>query len=58
MGSTPWPWLFAIGTFLFGLSLIATVVFHTDNRGERYVPGQATPGGAVTAGHFEKKPPQ
>ena len=55
MGSTPWPWLFAAGAFLLVLSLIATVVFHRDNRGDRYVPGEATPGGRVTQGHFEKR---
>ncbi|MFL5296588.1 MAG: hypothetical protein ACJ798_09440 [Phenylobacterium sp.] len=55
MGSTPWPWLFAAGAVLVALSLIGTVVFHRDNRNDRYVPGEATPGGAVTAGHFEKR---
>jgi hypothetical protein len=55
MGSTPWPWLFAAGAALVGLSLIATVVFHTDNRGERYVPGEATASGRVTEGRFEKR---
>ncbi len=55
MGSTPWPWLFAAGAFLLALSLIGTVVFHTDNRNERYVPGEATPSGRVTEGRFEKR---
>jgi hypothetical protein len=55
MGSTPWPWLFAAGALLVGLSLIGTVVFHTDNRNERYVPGEATASGRVTEGHFERR---
>ena len=55
MGSTPWPWLFAAAALLVGLSLIGTVVFHRDNRGDRYVPGEVTPSGRVTAGHFEKR---
>ena len=57
MGSTPWAWLVGAGTILVGLSLIGTVVFHRDNRGLRYVPGEATASGAVTPGHFEKKTP-
>ena len=56
MGSTPWPWLFAAGAVLVGLSLIATALFHTDNRHETYVPGQAAPDGSVSTGHFEKAP--
>jgi hypothetical protein len=55
MGSTPWPWLAAAGAALIGLSLMATVVFHRDNRGERYIPGEARPDGRVTEGHFEKR---
>jgi hypothetical protein len=55
MGSTPWPWLFAAAALLVGLSLIATVVFHRDNRNDRYVPGEATAGGRVTEGRFEKR---
>ena len=54
MGSTPWPWLFAAGAALVVLSLIGTVVFHRDNRAERYVPAQTTPGGRVTEGRFER----
>jgi TRAP-type C4-dicarboxylate transport system permease small subunit len=57
MGSTPYAWLVAAGAVLVGLSLIATVVFHTDNRRERYVPGEVTPSGAVTQGYFEKTTP-
>lgn len=56
MGSTPWPWLFAVGVALFGLSLIATTFFHTDNRHDIYVPGQTQPNGEVGPGHFEKAP--
>jgi hypothetical protein len=57
MGSTPYAWLFAAGMALVGLSLIGTAVFHSDNREDTYVPGQATPGGAVTKGYFEKRAP-
>lgn len=57
MGSTPYAWLFAAGALLVGLSLIGTVVFHPDNRRERYVPGEVTPSGAVTKGYFEKATP-
>jgi len=53
MGATPWPWLWAAGALLFGLSLMATAVFHDDNRGKTYVPAQAHPGGAVTPGGFD-----
>jgi type VI protein secretion system component VasK len=56
MGSTPYAWLVAAGAVLVGLSLIATAVFHTDNRHDRYVPGEATASGAVTKGYFEKAP--
>jgi hypothetical protein len=56
MGSTPWPWLFTVGAVLVGISLMATIFFRTDNRGEVYVPGEVTPSGAVTEGHFEKPP--
>lgn len=57
MGSTPYAWLAAAGALLVGLSLIATVIFHPDNRRERYVPGEVTASGAVTPGHFETAPP-
>ena len=53
MGATPYAWLFAIGAVLVGLSLMATVAFHKDNRGERYVPAEALPGGEVTGSRFE-----
>jgi hypothetical protein len=55
IGSTPTPWLFAAGALLVALSLIATVVFHRDNRGDRYVPAEVTAGGRVTEGHFERR---
>jgi hypothetical protein len=56
MGSTPYAWLAATGAVLVGLSLIGTVVFHPDNRHERYIPGEVTASGAVTKGYFEKAP--
>jgi len=56
MGATPWAWLVAAGGALVGLSLIATVVFHGDNRHERYVPGEVTADGKVSKGRFEKTP--
>jgi hypothetical protein len=58
MGSTPYTWLLAAGAVLVGLSLLASVVFHPDNRGSRYVPGEAGPGGAVSKGYFEKTRPK
>ena len=57
MGSTPWSWLFAAGAALFGLSLIGTVVFHRDNRGETYVPGEAQANGQVSQGRYEDRAP-
>jgi hypothetical protein len=57
MGSTPWVWLFAAGAMLTGLSLIASVVVHSDNRGEAYVPAQAAPDGRVSTGYFDKGVP-
>ena len=32
---------------------MATVVFHKDNRGERYVPAEAQPDGEVTGSRYE-----
>lgn len=55
MGATPWAWLVAAAGFLLGLSLIATAVFHEDNRGETYVPAEVEADGRVAPGHFEKK---
>lgn len=57
VGAAPWLWLLAIGAVLAGLSLMATAVFHEDNRAERYVPAEATPGGGIEPGHFETAPP-
>lgn len=54
MGSTPWPWLFAAGGFLVGISLLAGVVFHRDNRGEVYVPAEVNAAGRVVPGRFEQ----
>ncbi len=54
MGSTPWPWLAAAAGALFGLSLMASALFHTDNRNDRYIPGEVGSDGRVSAGHFEK----
>lgn len=54
MGSTPWAWLTAAGALLLGLSLMATAVFHSDNRGQTYVPAEVTAGGDVAPGHFEE----
>jgi len=58
MGSTPWPWLFAAGAVLIGLSLMAGAIFHRDNRDEVYVPAEATASGQVTKGHFEERAPK
>jgi heme A synthase len=57
MGSTPWPWLFAAGAVLVGISLMAGAIFHRDNRGEVYVPAQATASGKLAPGHFEERAP-
>lgn len=57
MGVTPWVWLVAAAGLLFGLSLMATALFHDDNRGETYVPAEVTSGGRVSPGHFDKKAP-
>src|SRR5258708_28967281 len=57
MGSTPYPWLFAAGAVLVGLSLIGAVGFHPDNRAERHVPREGPPGGRVTPGPVEDAPP-
>ncbi len=54
MGSTPFAWLVAAGAVLVGLSLFAQVIFHSDNRHDRYVPGEVNASGAVTKGYFER----
>jgi hypothetical protein len=56
MGSTPWPWLTAAGAVLLGGSLMATAVFHRDNTGLVYVPGEVTADGTVTPGRFAPRP--
>lgn len=58
MGSTPWPWLIAAGAVLVGISLMAGAIFHTDNRGETYVPAEASASGQVTKGHFVDQAPK
>ena len=57
MGATPWGWLIAAAGVLMGLSLMASALFHGDNRGETYVPAEVEAGGHVAPGHFEKKAP-
>jgi hypothetical protein len=58
MGSTPWPWLFAAGAVLVGISLMAGVLLHRDNRGQVYVPAEATASGKVIPGHYEERAPK
>ena len=50
MGSTPWGWLVGAGCVLIGLSLMATAIFHPDNRADAYVPSEAHPDGRITPG--------
>lgn len=57
MGSTPWAWLVGAAGLLVGVSLIATGLFHGEDRGGAYVPAEVEPGGHVAPGHFEKKAP-
>ena len=52
MGSTPWAWLVTAAALLVGLSLMATAVFHGDNRRAAYVPAQTRPDGSVAPGRF------
>lgn len=56
MGSTPWAWLFAAGAVLVGLSLMATALFHRDNRQKTYVPGEVTADGQVSEGRYVETP--
>jgi hypothetical protein len=56
MGSTPYAWLLAAGAVLVGLSLAATVIFHPDNRRDRYVPGEVRADGSVSKGYFTPAP--
>jgi hypothetical protein len=54
-GQTPWAWLAAAAAVLVGLSLMASAIFHADNRGETYVPGEVGPDGRVTEGRYEDR---
>jgi DMSO/TMAO reductase YedYZ heme-binding membrane subunit len=58
MGATPWTWLTAAGLVLVGLSLLVTPLFHRDNRGEVYVPGELTSDGRVSEGRYEQQVPE
>jgi hypothetical protein len=58
MGSTPYAWLFAAGALLVGTSLMASAIFHRDNREDRYVPGEVTADGRVTQGYLQPKAPK
>ena len=53
IGATPWAWLFAAAMVLLGLSLMVTVVFRADTRGQAYVPAEARPDGSVRASRFD-----
>lgn len=55
MGQTPWTWLTAIAGVFLGLSLMATTMFHDDNREKTYVPAEVGEDGRVIPGHFDKK---
>jgi type VI protein secretion system component VasK len=55
MGATPAAWLVAAGGALVAFSLIATAIFHRDNRADTYVPAQTQADGRVQPGYFEKK---
>jgi hypothetical protein len=37
---------------------MAGAIFHRDNRGETYVPGEVTASGQVSKGHFEARAPK
>lgn len=56
--AAPWGWLAGAGALLVGLSLMATALFHHDNRGEAYVPAEAHPGGKVTPAGFDARQPR
>ncbi len=51
MGSTPWPWLVALGAGLAAASLIGTVVLRRPEAGT-YVPAQVRADGSVAPGRF------
>lgn len=51
MGSTPWAWLLTAGFFLFGISILATVLIGPQiDPNASYVPVQAGPDGEVIPG--------
>ena len=52
---TPWAWLMAAGAMLVALSLFATALFHRDNRGQEYVPGEVGADGRVIDGRYQDK---
>ena len=56
--ATPWGWLIAAGLVLVGLSLMLTVVFQEDNRGQTYVPAEAQPGGRIRPSEFDPSRPR
>lgn len=57
IGATPWAWLVAAGLVLVGVSLMATVIFRADTRGQTYVPAEAQPGGVVRPSRFDPRRP-
>ena len=57
IGATPWAWLVAAGMVLLGVSLMATVIFRADTRGQTYVPAEAQPGGGVRPSRFDPNSP-
>lgn len=52
-GATPYAWLVGVGAVLVGLSLLLSVFFHPDNRGQAYVPGEMSADGKVVPGRYE-----
>lgn len=52
-GPTPWSWLAAAGGALVGLALMAAALLPTDNRNDRYIPGEGGPDGPPPGRHFE-----
>jgi hypothetical protein len=53
MGSTPWGWLVASAGVLVAVSLLASGLFHRDNRGMAFVPAEASADGTVAKGRFD-----
>ena len=52
MGSTPWPWLVALGAGLAAASLVGTVVFRRGPDTGTYVPAEVRADGTVAPGRF------